>query len=271
MLHRKIINNKKTNFDKYVDKLNAKMITSLPYSRILYKTNDITTIDFRSFPDSFVIKPNDASGKYYIVKNNVMYCGHERAKMKRNNKLLCRDATQWLITKFTTNELWYHLIKPMILVEELLDIKYELRFHIIHNKVCFIECISMNQIANDQCEWYSREWSPLNIKCAHDTCNITPKPSKLEKYIADVEADSQLIDVHNHTHYLRLDTYVVHAKSNNDQLYFSEYTFAPSRLRYEFKPVEFEQILEKIYDTSATDTVTITSLISSIDSFTKQK
>lgn len=225
----------------FVDKIQAKNRTSLKIAKIWSILKDPSIENFLVLPKKCVIKPNHCSGRYMILNGDQIVNDHKRVSEKFSKSRIVDRCREWLSKKHSKTELWYHHIKPTVFIEELLDVQRELRFHCFHGEIIFIEHVQSINGRNPPCQWFLPNWQVLDVKC-HDPVdldNLPKKPPRLHQYLTMVHHDVQkyMFD------YVRYDTYIV---GNDEQLYFSEWTFAPNALHTKFEPEEFEHLLGKI-------------------------
>ena len=229
--------------DKHLSKLHVnKQNTDILIPKILFVDKNTNNINFDELPELYVIKPTHMSGYYFIInkiKNELLF-GHSRKLLKNisNNQIL-KVINIWMKLKYSTKHLeyFYHHITPQIIIEEYINIKEEFKFHIIHNKICFIEHTIDGNIYDsiDNTKFYTINWEELNIKKQDNKYkDIIKKNPKLDQFIDIV---NNIIN-NDYFEYLRFDTFIDY--ENN--LYFSEYTFSPNCF-YNFTPLKFEKIL----------------------------
>lgn len=158
-----------------------------------------------------------------------------------NQELVNNICKKWMEYKWCTGicktELFYKDIKKRLIVEEYIDIKEELKFHVIHGQVCFIEHIPHEKGRL----WgrYNTEGNILDILYHPDNRrshrNSLKKNPHLANYVSIVE---EIVKSEN-INYVRFDTYV----DKNNDLYFGEFTFTPDAFKHNYKPSSFNKFL----------------------------
>jgi len=235
-------------FTKYADKIIAKSLTVLPCAKILHQTDRPDQINFDDLPDSYVIKPNHASGYVVIVIGNQMYLGHTHAKEPYDRDKVRQMCHEWMkIKRYSRNQPWYHEIKPCIIIEEYLHITDEIRFYLIHRKIIMIEHEKASFNSEVQtCGWYNAKWKPIEIRCKWPIEYHESFVSSIKDVLDDISEKIEN-DPHNLFDYVRLDTYLIRESDDTvPQFYFSEWTFAPGGFKVPFQPDSVEILLGDI-------------------------
>lgn len=222
-------------FTAYSDKIHVKSLTPLDVAKTLFIASDPHLIPFDALPKNYVIKPNHLSDAYFIVKGNKMEMNHARKKYAFNPKKIVKECVKWLNQKHTAfgkDEMWYHYIEPKIIVEEFIDIDFELKCHCFNGKVLFIEVKDYNP-PSFRC--YTPKWERLAVQGRGETIypGSTPPPKSFGEKIVQVEKA-----IPANLNYLRLDVFLV-----GEKIIMNEYTFSPTGFRQEFDPQVFNQYL----------------------------
>lgn len=200
---------------KYVEEKVSKDILVDLYG----KWENVEDIDWKSLPNSFVLKSNNASGTVKIVKD----------KSKLNIEETKEILHKWLTNKYssTTTEFHYKKIKPCIIAEQLLvEDNPDISQSLIDYKIwCFngkaysiFVCTNRNK-GHVELALFDRNWNyqPENSVFTdhYRKCKVLPsKPDKLEEMLAIAESLSLGFPE------VRIDMYYV-----NNKIYFGEMTF----------------------------------------------
>lgn len=192
---------------------------------LLYVTNKPETIPFDDLTQPYIIKPNNASGRYIIVENNYY-----------NKKEIIKTCNIWLKEPFGKKNLeWaYQPIKRKIIIEELLREEYgvnprEYKFFMINGKCCLVHVIPDR--FNDSCRnILDAQWNCLPVKRAnHSKSPILEKPGKYFKMLKYAEQLSASFD------FVRIDFYYV-----KNKIYVGELTHYPASGTLQFEPISFD-------------------------------
>ena len=236
------------NYSKLVDKLLVKDklsdisdisdISDLHVAKVLRIYKNTSEINIDNLPDKFVIKLNHWSGDSFVVNK-------EKIKDVDEFKTLIANQFDDKLNQVYTDshEYLYRYIKPQLFIEEFLNIdKIEYKFHVIHGKVIWIY---IKNFETNKTNIYTKDWNELDIDAHYNKERFKfNKPNNLNKIIniAELLATKFNID------YARIDFYTVEKK-----IYFGEFTMTPHALDYVIKPVEFDELLMKFYNTKKVD------------------
>ena len=183
----------------------------------------INEIDFRSLPESFVIKSTNGSSQTIIVKD----------KTKVNIPQITKQIESWFKLPFglATGEKHYLQIKPRIIIEELLPTKdgehpLDYKFYCFNGKAEY--CLILSE-RNIQKESYkinlkiTSTWEEVSdaIKSKYlGKVSSETKPPELQKMISMAEKLSKKFP------FVRVDLYNIEGK-----IFFGEMTFTPAGCR----------------------------------------
>lgn len=196
----------------------------------LLVTRSLTKYQFDELPDKFVIKANHGSGKNHIIwdKSEVNY-----SDLKSLTESWHKDA----YLKFYKHEWAYECNEKLILVEEMLtdsggDIPCDIKFHMIHGKCQFIDCMFDRFEKEKKRSLFSPEWNLLHVTCQPwkwKPGGYIEKPKHLNDMIRYAEKLSSPFD------YVRVDFYAF-----DDKVYFGELTHFPSSGAADYHPQSFD-------------------------------
>jgi hypothetical protein len=185
-------------------------------NRLYGSYKSVQQIDFRSLPDKFVIKPNNACEEVILVKD----------KSKLNISRAKRKIKRWLKYKYgvMNAQLHYLSIPPCIIVEEYLENKNQEENSLIDYKLtCFNgipESILVVSERNPRdhtykLNLYDLNWSPMTkFLCQHVNDKEILRPDSLDQMIHACRILGSNIP------YVRIDFYDIEGKP-----YFGEFTF----------------------------------------------
>lgn len=179
-------------------------------------------IDFNKLPNSFVIKCTHACAYNYIVYN----------KSEINLNKLRKLFNKWLRIDYgkKTVEPHYSLIKPRIIIEELLlengELPIEYKIHVFNGKARYMYVVTgrnkdihYNNYLIDWTEFDEAQfnhWSKSDIEIK--------KPENWSKAVQIAE------DLASPFPFVRVDLYII-----KDKIYISEMTFTPAKGTLTFK------------------------------------
>lgn len=199
--------------------------------------------DWKNLPDSFVIKSNHGCGTIIIVKD----------KNTEDLNHIEKETAGWLNQRYGvgTNEPHYKLIKPCLIVEELLvddNITSSISDSLIDYKIwCFNGkpyCILV--VANRdeethryQLDTYDLDWNRIEgaLTSVHERPPLLPKPQNIEFML---ECASNLSKGHKQ---VRVDLYNI-----NGKIYFGEMTFTSQGGYMNYYTKEFLVEMGKQFD-----------------------
>lgn len=187
-------------------------------------------IDFRCFPNQFVLKCNHGSGWNEIIRDKDKI---DLPKVKRN-------FDYWMSLDYAYYfgfEMQYKNIERKILVERYIE---QLDGNLFDYKIhCFMGVPQIIQVIGDReahnCRakqaFYNIDWKRLDIDCGvHMQYKYDlPKPSKLDELLKVAERLSKPFQ------YVRIDLYEI-----EEQVKFGEFTFTPNSGVYQWNPQELD-------------------------------
>ena len=232
------------NYSTLVDKLLVKdklsNIPDLHLAKVLGVYNNTSEIDIDKLPDKFIIKVNHWSGTNLVVNKKEITDIEEFKKKIANrfdNKLdkVYTDSYEYL----------YRFIKPQLFIEEFLIMDHlEYRLHVIHGKVIYIYVKRAD--GNPEGEnIFTIDWKELNVDANLNKIRFRySKPFFINTliHIAELLANKFIID------YARIDFFI-----SDNKIYFAEFTMTPHALKYNYTPVEFDELLMEFYKTKNID------------------
>lgn len=184
------------------------------------------------FPERCAIKPTHMSGEYAI-------------KEKAEDIVDPTRITNWFDSNYyqMNRERNYRYLKPRIVVEELLitasgGMPNDYKVFCFHGKPMFIQ-VDRGRFGVHTRNFYTAKWEPLTFSFAskNRTTELDPKPANLQemmKLAATLSKDFSFI---------RVDLYLV-----DDQIKVGELTSFPVDCRGDFRPVEADTIIGKLFD-----------------------
>jgi len=201
---------------------------------LIAASEDVYTLDFESFPKSFVAKVNHGSGQNAIVKDK------DKEKLEEMKVLF----HYWMKrSHYYNNREWqYKDIKPMVIVEEILfdesgEVPKDYKFHTINGKVEMIQ-VDSERFSDHKRIFYSPSWEKLDFMWVPVDANgegkykqapDQAKPKHLEEMIKVVEKLAEDFQ------YVRVDLYYA-----NEKIYFGELTFTHENGLAKFFPEEYD-------------------------------
>ena len=232
ILHRKLYTDKDI-FTKVEDKWRVREYVEDRYgSEILPDvycvTDDPKEIPFKDLPNQFVVKATHGSGWSRVVTD----------KATVDFQDLKSECSQWLSQKYpsTSNEYWYHGIKPRILIEEYIDEEGEkapidYKFMVFHGEVKAIH-VTQNRMSSSQTvrNFYDKEWNPIGAQLYFSKGPGINKPEQLDEMINIAESLGEPFD------HIRVDLYA----PTDDEVVFGELTVAEGSGANRFEPVEYD-------------------------------
>ncbi len=207
---------------RFVDKLEAKKIVKeilgddievAKVIRVLDNPNDLKPADLNEQKNVF-IKATHGSGWNIFIDNINNKINHIK-KIEEYKKLL--QSWNKVYNNGDGEEIQYRYIRPRFFIEEMVKDKIlekdviNYKFRCINGKVIPFITVTVGKMKN----FYNFDWILLNKP--EIPFNI-PKPVHLNKLIYCAEKLSSPFE------FVRMDFYI----SNEDKIYFSEYTFTPS-------------------------------------------
>lgn len=187
---------------------------------------NVNDIDFAHLPKSFILKPNDGSGKSIICED----------RSKLNIKETRLKLKEWLNPQsnhyFYSFEWAYKDIKPRIVCESLLDSQDKIKdykFFCFQGKAKFLHIASERDVKL-KIDFYDLNWNRLAVRREYPNSNTEfEKPKNFDKMIEIAETLAEDFP------FVRVDLYEV-----NNKIYFGELTFYSSNGTGPFNPPEWD-------------------------------
>lgn len=206
-------------FSKYVDKYTSRNFVKDKIGEkylipLIAQYDKLSVDDFKSLPDSFVIKTSNGGGgeNVLIVKNKETLDFHS----------VCKRFNQYLTIKIGSkiDEPFYDIEKPKIIIEELVSYKdgippIEYKFHVFKDTVLIQENVNYNTPMFTK-TLYEIDGSVSSIQFE----NCKAKKSKLELSNNFNEMVNVAKELSKDFEYVRVDLYDIGSK-----IYFGEMTF----------------------------------------------
>ncbi|MDB9281520.1 ATP-grasp fold amidoligase family protein [Halorubrum ezzemoulense] len=197
-------------------------------------TTDPSSLEFESFPDQFVIKPNHASGEVILVDETTQV---EPATVQS-------QCETWLETtyKVTEREYWYRDIEPQILVEEYIkqsdrEVPLDFKFWVFNGEVEYID-VDFDRFDDHQIRFFDRSWEPMDFQIGYPLGPAIEPPPDLERMIQIAEKLAEDFD------FARIDLY----NPSQGEILFGEITLTPSAGWARFDPIEFDYHFGDLWD-----------------------
>jgi hypothetical protein len=192
-------------------------------------TDKLTKEQWKSLPDSFVIKTNHGSGYVRIVYD----------KNKENSDLIIKEFNRYLKVKFGSKgqEYFYNKIKPKIIIEKLLlnknnEIPSDIKFHCFNKKgkIKMLIQYDYDRFLDHKRKVYDENWNMLPFTIGHGfNKSQIHKPKNFEKMKEIAKKFSNDFD------YVRVDLFNI-----NGKIYFGELTFTHGCGFEKFDPPEYD-------------------------------
>jgi len=212
--------------DKYlVRDYVKKMIGERYLPELIWHGSDPAEIPFDDLPRECIIKTNHGSGGNVVLSEDV-----DREEIIQKFRAQLRTNYYWL-----SREYHYYEIKPLVLIERLLDDGQEdgpldYRFWCFGGRVEVIGVDNHRHLINP---FYDKEWNRLPLRSRdHFIESEIRRPDNVDDMIYVAEKLS------SHFDFVRVDLYNIAGK-----IYFGELTFTPGAGRFKFKPPEWDKIL----------------------------
>lgn len=215
----------------YVDKLNVKEIAAS------CGLAGVPPVDVHT-SDSFVLKPNNSTGKYVIVEDGRVTVSigtdgllAEGDTKERVRSLLPRLDAYWAAQRMDPKEDFYNEIPYQMVVEKLLDNKDDYKFHTTDGKIHLVQIHYDRDGGNHEIVFVDENYRPSpNRITPSATSKIgtpKPKPRNWDKMVAAAKRLSAGMD------YVRIDFY-------EEGPYVGEFTFTPNAGNSYVAPPSFD-------------------------------
>lgn len=230
------LNDRNSDYVKMVDKYEVKEYVSsiigeeyiIPTLGIYEKFEDI---DFKKFPNQFVVKCTHDSASTVICKDKKTF-NYEEAKNKINK---CLKRNYYYLGR----EWPYKNVKPRIIIEKYMedvsaDVLRDYKFMCFNGKVkCSFVCSNRYSKTGINVDFFDLEWKKMPFERHYKNSNLDiSKPINYERMIELSEKLSKDIP------FVRVDWYEI-----NGKVYFGELTFYPGDGLEEFTPEKYDEIL----------------------------
>ena len=194
---------------------------------LLYVTDNPQTIPFDKLPEQYIIKPNNAAGRWIVCeavdeikKYEINYTREKRINL--SNLEIIGYCEDWFKTVYGVDhyEWAYQEIEPLIIAERLLcckngKIPSDFRVCMFGGKCKMIYVTTPNQ---ETFSYYDENWEPMDIiRVGHKLGKVEEKPKEFDKMMAFAEKLSYGWD------FIRCDFFII-----DDWIYFSELTHYPA-------------------------------------------
>ena len=244
---------------KFADKYLAKKYVNdnhnyIKTSKLLHIVDNPKNIEFNKLPSKYYIKLNTFSGYNFMIDNKYNkkfnFIKHQCKVFLRNkNKIQCSDE-----------EKHYKFIKPLVLFEEYVEHYNDIMFYTVYGNIMFIRYKKKINNKSKDVGYFDKEWNriPDVIKVNYDKISneksedsVKPKYFNLMLKFVKEFSDQQKFP------FCRIDLF----NSNNDEVYFNEFTFSPYAGRKELLNKNFNKYIyenfiypyEKLYHQSISD------------------
>ena len=191
---------------------------------LLVHSKDPSEIDFDILPENYIIKPNNAAGRFFIVRNN-----------KINQNKAMKVCKKWLKMPYgiCAREWSYKNIEPMILIEGLLldnngNIPNDYKFFVFNGECRFVQ-VNIDRHDTGRKSVFTNDWDYLNLQYNYPSGGKIPKP---ENYNEMINISEKLGEDFN---FVRVDLYNI-----NGNIYFGELTHYPGSGMGKFTPTKYD-------------------------------
>lgn len=193
-------------------------------------------LDYELLPSSFVVKGNDGCGlESLLLVDDKRSVTEEELKFRIAN-ILGRHNNLMKRFYLYSNEWWYGMITPKVIIEEHLMpdagvVPLDYKFFVFHGKVQFIQ-VDFGRFVNHTRSLYSPQWERQNFRLGYPTGPDAAKPACLDEMIFVSEKLANGYD------FLRVDLYEISGR----RVVFGEITVAPSLGHAKFDPLAWDLI-----------------------------
>ncbi len=201
---------------------------------LIYSTDNPKNIPFKKLPSRYIIKTNHASGLNIVVKDGKVFRSNEIETFNKNK--IIRTLKNWQRTNYyyVNQEREYKGIRPMILIEELMQdesgnqVLNDYKIHCFGGIPKYIQTI-FDRMEEVKENWFDCEWNALDLYYFSSVKKQLEKPSNLEDLLYIAKKLSYEF------YYVRVDLYSIRNK-----IYFGELTFHPYSGLMKFTPDEWD-------------------------------
>jgi hypothetical protein len=191
--------------------------------------------DYDAFPSRFIVKANHGSGP---TMRKIVW---DKKAFPRDRFI---DLGRRILRRrpgYEVNEWWYTVIKPSLMVEELLIdctncIPPDFKFYVFGGAVHFIQVIA-DRHGRPKSSFYDKQWreQPFTRDRFPGSLDIDP-PRNLPEMIEVAETLGGSLD------FVRVDLYAL-----QNRIVFGEMTLAPGAGWIRFKPAHYDEVLGQLW------------------------
>ena len=229
--------NRKRFYSQWADKFLARDYVAERIGRqylneLIWRGDDLRTVDREKLPQSFIIKANNGWDANIIV--------HDKDSF--DWQAAYRTSAQWLEGDHSAlyGEWQYRWIPPQLIIERLLvgddgGSPTDYKFFVFHGKVEFVQ-VDFGRFSNHTRNLYDRNFGKLDV--VHDHPNLdgpVSKPSCFDEMIRLAEM------LANNERFVRVDFY-----DDNGRPIFGELTLHPHAGLFHFEPPSFNDVLGRV-------------------------
>ncbi|MBB3185672.1 hypothetical protein FHR95_003263 [Halomonas fontilapidosi] len=198
-------------------------------------------LDYNALPDSFVVKGNDGCGPESLLIVNDKKKFTEKEIRENISRILRRHDNPLKRFYLYSNEWWYGMIKPKVIIEEHLlpgtgNVPLDYKFFVFHGKVQYIQ-VDFGRFVNHTRSLYDTEWRRQDFKLGYPVGPDAARPTRLEEMIRIAEKLGSNYD------FVRVDLYQV----DDERIVFGEITIAPSLGHARFEPVSWDRVFGDLW------------------------
>ncbi|WP_162623062.1 ATP-grasp fold amidoligase family protein [Billgrantia lactosivorans] len=196
--------------------------------------NNVEELSYETLPSSFVVKGNDGCGRDSLLlvdeKENI-----KEVELKGEiSRILERHRDPFKRFYWYSNEWWYGMIQPKVIIEEHLmpgtgHVPLDYKFFVFHGKVEYVQ-VDFGRFISHTRSLYNTKWERQNFRLGYPAGPDAEKPTCLEEMIEISEKIASGYD------FLRVDLYEI----DNKRVVFGEITVAPSLGHARFDPVAWD-------------------------------
>jgi hypothetical protein len=225
-------------FSKYVDKYDVREFVRekvgaellIPLVGIYERTDDI---DFKSLPNSFVMKATHGSGWNIIVQ--------DKTRLDWNSAI--KKMNKWLKKNYfnKNGESQYKFLKRRILIEKYIsdstgDLK-DYKFFCFYGEPQFVQ-VDGDRFTNHRRDIYDLNWNKLSVRFFYENL---PEPVAQPEKLYDMLQICRKLS--REFAFVRVDLYFAYGR-----IYFGELTYSPDNGLKPFDPVRYDQIFGEYLD-----------------------
>lgn len=203
----------------------------LKTTKLIKRIKDINNIDLKNLPDKFIAKCT------YGSKNNLVVIDNETKNQLSDN------IKNWLTDKRNyEDEPQYNFSLNSVIIEELIDIDYEIKAIVIKGKIAFYYSVTQGFIYFDHNKkeikdlpyttWYKNKFRK-NVK------NKELLSWKIRRNLDKIEVDLNKFYENTKFDFYRFDIFV----TKGNQLYFGEVTFTPNNCGFKLPNLRYHKKL----------------------------